>query len=357
MPDIKDVFGWAKPLPMMGRKCPVTGGRATRMTQDSFRRLCHQRRNNDSAVCALCGGKVVPDGVEFIALPELMSGADNNKESDMGMYGECEMCGEKKKIRSIREKMCCATCEHIWRAANVQPEAMLRAIKEAKGEGWMATQLPMPNPEPVEFSDEPQLSSGDILIDRIITTHQLASGTDIAAFVDNLVAEVEKASRDNTARREELINTKRRLDAVERSLTAAMEDTTTAQRRLHAAEQIVETVRGQVDAAEDESIIEAVQRLQRDRQKAIDIWFETTGILGADVVHCDSLPTIARGMVGELHRLMQQVTAMESISAGEVITGELSEIGGRDAVLLDLALDVLAGKIAGLDAERINALR
>ena len=34
-----------------------------------------------------------------------------------------------------------------------------------------------------------------------------------------------------------------------------------------------------------------------------------------------------------------------------------STSNGRDAVLLDLALDVLAGRVSGLDAERIAALR
>ncbi len=45
----------------------------------------------------------------------------------------CEMCGQKKKLRNVRGKMACPTCEHIRRSAFNSPELTVAALEEFHG--------------------------------------------------------------------------------------------------------------------------------------------------------------------------------------------------------------------------------
>jgi hypothetical protein len=98
--------------------------------------------------------------------------------------------------------------------------------------------------------------------------------------------------------------------------------------------------------------------LREDRDRAAAILNEIGRIVEIpEYIGLPSIPEMVKGLVDDLHKLRQQVTALESTSSGELITAELSEKGGRSDALLDLALDVIAGRVSGLDAARIAALR
>ena len=309
-------------------RCPVTRGQPTRLTDPTWRRMCQALRDPGNLACSQCHEGDNPPAELTIVTADQLTTTTTNKENDMSMYGECEICGEKKKIRSVRNKNACATCEHIWRAANVAPDLVLKTLAEVKGEDYLRRAGGAENPDQAE----PQQHPSDAIIERIITTHRLESGTDIADFVENLVGDVAYLKA-----------------------------------RLDATKQVIATIRAQLDLDDEQSILEAVAKLQRERQDATDICLETLGIINPVFSAAVNLPPAAREMMKENHQLRQQVADLEGIIDGDdFIASDLATMAGtippttatpRAAILLDLALDVIAGKVSGLDAERIAALR
>jgi hypothetical protein len=308
-------------------RCPVTRGQPTRLTDPTWRRMCQALRDPGNLACSQCHEGDNPPAELTIVTADQLTTTTTNKENDMSMYGECEICGEKKKIRSVRNKNACATCKHIWRAANVNPDLVLKTLAEAKGEDYLRQEV-WPSPKSAD-----QVTESDQVLNHIWANNNLEPGADIEAFVDNLVAESEWLKN-----------------------------------RLDATKHIIATIRDQLDLDEGQPILEAVALLQRERQRATDIWFETLGILGADVtLDADNLPIVARNIMAVNHQLRQQVIDLEKIIDGDDFTAsDLAKVAGtitpttatpRAAILLDLALDVIAGRVSGLDAERIAALR
>lgn len=127
------------------------------------------------------------------------------------------------------------------------------------------------------------------------------------------------------------------------------EDLINAQRRLHAAEQVIENTRIILGIEDkDESILEGAKRKMGMLRNAVDLFHETCKALEVDVVMGDELVSVAEKIMAELKMLRETYSDLPAVSG---------EIGGREAVLLDLALDVMAGKVSGIDADRIAALR
>lgn len=122
--------------------CPVTGKHQTRMTEQSFRRMCAmmQEREENSYCREKCRGKVLPQELELIDLKN-QQGAE-----DMGsakyINGKCHVCGETKSIKSAMGKQVCSYCDGVWRQINKRPESVLEALKEKMGDQWVLYRLP-----------------------------------------------------------------------------------------------------------------------------------------------------------------------------------------------------------------------
>jgi hypothetical protein len=271
----------------------------------------------------------------------------NNKGTDMSMYGECEICGEKKKIRSVRNKNACATCEHIWRAANVNPDLVLRTLIDVKGNHYVAG----------EAGVEPPVTDAGLageLMEQIRTKHNVDPGSDIADFVDNLVVDVEYLKTRLHATKQGLaaLRVKLGIDE-EQSITLAVDK---LQQERQEAVDSMDEIRRLMGIDQDESILEAVAGLRREWQHAIKLCTETLANLGAeDGTNLNNLPQVATEMFENNGRLRLKVSGLEAIVDAETIEDIIPD--NRTATLLDLALDVIAGRVSGLDAERISALR
>lgn len=127
------------------------------------------------------------------------------------------------------------------------------------------------------------------------------------------------------------------------------EDLINAQRRLHAAEQVIENVRIILGVEDkDESVLDGASRHQRRLQKAVAIWEETCVALDVDQSKIDDLPAVADKIMKELKMMRDFYNDFPQRTSSD---------SSREGVLLDLALDALSGKISGIDAERIAALR
>jgi hypothetical protein len=232
----------------------------------------------------------------------------NNKGTDMSMYGECEICGEKKKIRSVRNKNACATCEHIWRAANVAPDLVLKTLTEAKGEDYLRRAGGAENPDQAE----PQQHPSDAIIERIITTHQLASGTDIADFVENLVGDVAylKARLDATKQVIATIRGQLNLDEEESIIETVAElqrKYNYAKSELHDSERVIELIAEKVGRVPGKTVIDAVEGLLRDRQQAVDIMYEVASEVGLGLGDIADMPQIVADLVTEMDIMRQAV--------------------------------------------------
>jgi hypothetical protein len=367
-------------------RCPVTRGQPTRLTDPTWRRMCQALRDPGNLACSQCHEGDNPPAELTIVTADQLTTTTTNKENDMSMYGECEICGEKKKIRSVRNKNACATCEHIWRAANVNPDLVLKTLTEAKGEDYLRQEV-WPSPKSAD-----QVTESDQVLNHIWANNNLEPGADIEAFVDNLVAESEWLKN-----------------------------------RLDATKHIIATIRDQLDLDEGQPILEAVALLQQERQEAVDACNATVAIIGNPFRSFASIPTavndlmalrdewndlvnrmgqiraalhaepdadlvqqaevvnhlallfnqveavlgidgqdseeapqlIAEMMVRE-KQLLQKIADLEAIVDNDPFTEtslEWTSPDTRTEALLNLALDVIAGRVSGIDADRIAALR
>ena len=327
-------------------RCPVTRGQPTRLTDPTWRRMCQALRDPGNLACSQCHeGDNPPAELTIVTADQLT--ITTNKENDMSMYGECEICGEKKKIRSVRNKNACATCEHIWRAANVQPDLVLRTLIDVKGNEYVAGAAGV----------EPPVTDAGLageLMAQILEKYGLDDPTALPDFIKNLHSE----SNLLTFFKSEL-SLKEGEDVIDR-IQELKDAANNAARRAHAAEQAIATIRDQLDLDGDESILEAVAGLRREWQHAVKLCTETLAMLGADAgTNLNNLPQLAAELFASNDRRRHHISDLEAIVDGDQIQPTNGEIVlyTRTATLLDLALDVIAGRVSGLDAERIAALR
>ena len=376
---------WQQSTLVQVTTCPVTGGRQTRLTADGFRRLCAHRRDYDSERCRSCEGRKMPEELEIITMDE-----QHNMEDAMttrnSWEGVCYLCGEKKTVRRVKdEKLCCGTCEHIYRNAVNNPGLLVEALKKGQGEDYISQH---PGADVCDQSH----THAEAVLEQIRAKHNIDPGADIEEFVNNLVGDVAYLKN-----------------------------------RLHATKQIIATIRGQLDIDEGQPIIEALALLQRERQEAVDACNETVAIIGNPFRGFAIIPTAVKGLMAmrdewnnlvnrmgqiraALHaeldadlvqqaevvnhlallfnqveavlgidgqdseeapqliaemlvrekQLLQMIADLEAIVDNDPFpetTLEWTSPDNRTAALLDIALDVIAGRVSGLDADRIAALR
>lgn len=334
------------------RQCPVSCRRPTRMLEATFRRMCAKNQEEEGSYCRdMCRGLELPAEIEFIVLNDELQQRGNDMGNVNRKSGVCLICGQKKIVERVAGIEACSVCTFVARAVKNTPELVIGEMLRQHG----AECFPVKKQEVFEVA-ETVPSAADTMVERIITTYNLEPGSDVRGFVDNLAAEVEEYKR-----------------------------------QARAATEIIETVRGLLDCPDGQSIIEEVTAMERERKKATDTWFETLEVFGASVAcTAESLPEYAREIMGELQALREWKELYEDTSLSLKILdllgkgrdadpvfelglimdelhtlrdavpvgGVLESTGnGRDAVLLDLALDVLAGNVQGLDAARISALR
>ncbi len=120
-------------------RCPVTGGCVTRMTEESFLRVCgrHQELARKKAgnvgwggpgsaqFCIECQGKHLPQELEIIDMEENMP----SKKAE----GKCDCCGKTKRVKKVHGYMACSICEHLVRAVKNSPELVRRLWGDAHG--------------------------------------------------------------------------------------------------------------------------------------------------------------------------------------------------------------------------------
>lgn len=332
-----------------GRHCPVTAGHPSRMTEATFSRLCaaKQAAAND-AICIECNGAMPP---ELEILEQLiMEDAMTTRNS---WEGVCYLCGEKKTVRSMKdEKQCCGTCEHIYRNAVNNPGLLVEALKKGQGDEYLRQEV-WPSPRPAD-----QVTESDRVLNHIWANNNLEPGADIEAFVDNLVAESEWLKNRLDATKHIIATIRDQLDLDEGQ--PILEAVALLQRERQQAMDSMYEIRGLMGIDQDESIIDAISGLRREWQHAVKLCTETLAMLGADAgTNLNNLPQLAAELFASNDRRRHHIADLEAIVDGDQIQPTIGEIvhDTRTSTLLDLAIDVIAGRVSGIDAERIAALR
>ena len=243
--------------------CPITRSQPTTMLAETFERLCCRHRQDVPSYCAdVCHGKILPGNLTLVARRDIeKTFQPTSKESIMTKreQGTCEICGGKKIVERVAGIEACSVCSFLARAVKNGPELVIAEMQRQHGEKYF------PTASAGQKEGEPVRMAADEMIERIIFNYSLEPGSNVEFFVGNLTREVGEFKR-----------------------------------QAHAAEQTLENLRGLLECSEDESIVEAVVKLERERKKATDIWFETLQILEANVAcAAESLPMVARERMAE----------------------------------------------------------
>ena len=144
--------------------CPATNNLPTRMTRAAWATLCAatQRKAREREcidknqqylmrmakrlnVCALCQGKTLPRGLEFIGAAE-MAELSKPKEEAMAKQsklGVCENCGDKGALTGSFGRRVCSTCLKIRSNVNSHlPKIATAARDMGKGQELLAALVP-----------------------------------------------------------------------------------------------------------------------------------------------------------------------------------------------------------------------
>lgn len=291
------------------RRCPITNGVETRMTEAGFKEICTATRKRTNvfsfsgnstkqtvakkSFCSECRGKIRPAELIIITQEEIRQMTAIKKGP-----GECAICGRNTTVFTNHDQLTCTNCAAVQAALGRRPAAVAEIItqlgKASEIVGMLGGQVGAAG----SVSTDRGLAAE--LMEHIQERYNLESITLIPSFIDNLDRELGDSKR-----------------------------------RAHAAKQVIATIRDLLDLDSDESIIETVVKLQRERQQATDIWFEVCGILNIGPANMLSLPGVVREMVKEINDL-------KSVEVEALPEQPKSRKPDAEA-LLETALDCLRG--------------
>lgn len=318
--------------------CPVTGNAPTRMLESSFRRLCALQQEAEHGYCPdVCRGGLLPPGLVFIEL-ENFTEEGNSMAGPKVSVGKCDLCGEKKHVRFVREKSCCGTCEGIWRNALNSPELVIDALRKGQGQDWLDTKC---------SNQVINVSAAEKVLDDLRQTEEKLRKLEDARRLEKDELQLWMFGDEDGAvstdwnvveRAIALANERDRLIKVVAELESAVLGLREqlAQSLEHEKElgQIITDVHDENDKkiAELESSVETGNRriaaLELEGMELAAIKFENIQL---------------RGQLAE--------------ASVKRVEQEIGPVTCRDTILLDLAIDVIDGRVQGLDGARLRDLR
>jgi len=278
--------------------CPATCNLPTKMTEEAFTRRCQEHQQEDGSHCrTVCLGKMLPPGLEFIDLKQ------PTKEENMGTQtGKCDVCKITKSLKPVQGKRCCSTCEHLWRAAKNNPKTLLGLMVEAVGKEWIFEKL----------------GSGLVCGEDLLRAEYAELKEKLEGALDVNAGLVEKMSSLSAER-----------DAILESISSKLTEV-----------EANESGYGDCDSkdiATEVSILKQENNRLREQLEEYSITFEATG--------------------KEITTLREQLEeATIELDATEY-TSQLGQVVSRDSAILDLAIEAMEGKVSGIDAARLRALR
>ena len=114
--------------------CPVTCGRPTRMLLGTFSRMCVGNQEEEDSSCRfICGGMWPPAGLEFIVLEDELQKRENDMGNVNRKSGVCQVCGQKKIVERVAGIEACSVCTFVARAVKNTPEFVVSEMQRQHG--------------------------------------------------------------------------------------------------------------------------------------------------------------------------------------------------------------------------------
>jgi len=338
--------GWKrKPTRLFAGPCPVAGGRQTTMLRRTFVKMCiRQQLDFDSSCRNICKGRWPQTGLTLIEDCEIEEKFTHiAKETIMPKKeGICPLCKKEKNLNTTYELQTCSTCGFVVRAVKLTPQLVIDEMQRQWGEKYFGGGTCQADYDQARR----QLHAMETLINDVrgIICRDTGEETIIEAVL-RLVKERDylyEQSRDNIAAAQDLYNKIADLLGVEPAddLLAVIKN---RMQELHSLQTLINDYRNLLGIGPNGSIIEAVQQLQDEVQKEIDVWFKTGIALGVDTPVAEQLPIRARELMQELQDLKDG--AWVYLDENEDTTESRDPGSGEYQSLrrvLDLALDQAA---------------
>lgn len=312
------------------RYCPILGGGSVIMTEESWAYLCnrwqdlaHEEKGKRSRYCLVCRGSEIPAGVRFRTLPEMAYERINGKrekEEEMAeekrVNARCAWCGDTKKVKELYGKQTCSVCEIMCSSVRIRPKAVVMALLELNPGH-------MPNSRPV--AAEYEAAAAEL---AAIRRHVgIADGLQLLQYVEMMGNDNVRMRNTIRALREELGG-----DVVE-----PLEKKVATLRYEH---------RGYVRLLDMVAMLVAGDREVRAADVPLLIAKELDGCAGE---------------LAEINRLVDELEGqVDSLAEPvKVVTDPVSGPGcasSRLALVLELAIGVVDGRISGLSGDHLRSL-
>lgn len=294
-----------RPVPI----CQVTAGRPTRMTREGFARACAAARGRHDArkmpfgeYCGVCRGKDVPAEIEFIELEQLKG----EVMTEIRKRGRCSVCGKAKSVLERGGALVCSMCENLRSSIRQGPEVVLAQLRELAPDTLGAVVDIQPEAGPGQKSADDQM---------VKMKHALAASEDQLAEAERDISEWKRHSES-------------------------------LQKALAESQQEVIDWGGKYSALGDDLRI-AESNLE-DALKSLVAERETSSLLAGRI----------ESMIdSEMYDRQFNADVGRAISVAQAMAPEVSGYPARDSVLLDLAFDVMEGRVTGLDTDRLRMMR
>lgn len=306
------------------RRCPITNGVETRMTEAGFQAICTATRKRTNvfsfsgnstkqtvakkSFCAECRGKIRPAELIIITLEE------GEMTTIKKGPGECAICGRNTTVFTNHDTLTCSNCAAVQAAITKRPGSVAEIItqlgKTSEIVGMLGGQIGAAE----SVSNDNGLAAE--LMEHILERYNLESTTLIPSFVDNLDHEAGDNKRRAHAAETVIkdIRSMLELQAEESIIEKIFElrrEYDFTRDDLKCAEQVIEMIHEKIGKGKGETVLDAVERLQRDRQQARDILFEVCGILNLSTTEMFGLPTLVRDLSQALKNTLAAVDGAE----------------------------------------------
>lgn len=111
------------------KSCPVTRGLTTRMSEESFARMCEPKKIEGTYCGDVCRGQIPLPELELVKLNHTT--VEERQMATLREKGDCELCTKKGgTVLLVEGKKCCTVCEHIRRNAKLRGDLILAQLRE-----------------------------------------------------------------------------------------------------------------------------------------------------------------------------------------------------------------------------------
>jgi hypothetical protein len=268
---------------------------------------------------------------------KIKSTKENTMASSKKFSGKCQSCGGEKTLSMHFGKAVCNSCLAFRIGASKHPQMVLAALKEFGNLPGIPVDVPQSPGTEKELADLRGMLAREIEQNNKLNDENET----LASNLEHVELSTDTIKKENALLKDQLRHAADELKQTE----------------------IIEMVKKILKVQANEDVLETVDRRMKTMAKLEDSYLEQSKDLYLAETDRDDAKKEVAALVNENEILIDQLRqAADELRNNPPVDATGSQVppgnhNPTDSTILDIALDVIAGKITGIDADRLRRLR